>query len=198
MNVGRFPLRALTVAAVLALALTTQAATPTGWILAGSKPANYDTGIDSTVNYNAHPAAYLKAKSSVTSSDEGFGTLMQSFRAEQYTGKRVRFRAFAKADAVSQWAGLWMRIDKGSEVVGFDNMQSRPLKGSTEWQAYDVVLDVPKDATSVSFGMLLGGPGSVWISNASFEVVGDDVALTAKPSNQDNRPKAPVNLDFGE
>jgi len=90
-----------------------------------------------------------------------------------------------------------MRIDKGSEVVGFDNMQSRPLKGTADWQSFDVVLDVPKDATSISFGVLLTGSGSVWVSNASFETVGDDVALTDKPLG-DNRPKAPVNLDFRE
>jgi hypothetical protein len=89
-----------------------------------------------------------------------------------------------------------MRVDKGSSVVGFDNMQSRPLKGTTDWQSYDIVLEVPSDATSISFGVLLTGPGSVWISNSSFEKVGSEVAVTVK-SPQDDRPAAPVNLDFG-
>lgn len=198
MKALRFCITPLLVLAFVSVALVLQAAAPSGWILAGSKPANYDTGIDTAVNYNAHPAAYLKAKSSVTPSEDGFGTLMQSFRAEQYAGKRVRFRAFAKTSTVTQWAGLWMRIDKGTEMVGFDNMQSRPLKGTTDWQSYDVVLDVPKDATGISFGVLLGGSGSVWISNASFEIVGSEVTVTGKSQEGDVRPRAPVNLDFGE
>ena len=197
MKIGACHRGALALVGVLAFTFAARAAAPKGWILAGSKPANYETGIDATVNYNAHPAAYLKSKSSAVVGDEGFGTLMQSFRADQYRGTRVRFRASAKSETVSQWAGLWMRIDKGSEVVGFDNMQSRPLKGTVDWQSFDVVLDVPKDATSISFGVLLTGSGSVWVSNASFETVGDDVALTDKPLD-DNRPKAPVNLDFRE
>jgi len=181
---------------VLALTLIAQAAPPKGWILAGSEPANYETGIDATLHYNAHPAAYLKFKTSMLS-DEGFGTLMQSIAADQYRGKRVRFRAFAKTEAVSQWAGLWMRVDKGSAVVAFDNMQSRPLKGTSEWRSFDIVLDVPEDATGISFGVLLTGNGSVWISDADFAMVSVEVATTAKSQN-DDRPKAPVNLNFGE
>ena len=174
-----------------------QGAAPTGWILAGNKPANYETGVDATMSYKGHPAAYLKSKSSVASGDEGFGTLMQSFRAEQYRGKRVRFRASVKTETVLQGSGLWTRIDKGSEIVGFDNMQSRPLKGTADWQSFDVVLEVPNDATSISLGVLLTGTGAVWISNAVFETVGDDVAVTSKPQ-ADKLPKAPVNLDFRE
>jgi hypothetical protein len=44
---------------------------------------------------------------------DGFGTLMQDFRAKQYVGKRVRFSAFVKSENVEGWAGLWMRVDKG-------------------------------------------------------------------------------------
>jgi hypothetical protein len=183
--------------AVLSFTLVAQGGAPTGWILAGNKPANYETGVDATMSHNGYPTAYLKSKPSVTSADEGFGTLMQTFRAEQYRGKRVRFRASVKTETVSQWSGLWMRIDKGSEVVGFDNMQSRPLKGTSDWQSFDVVLEVPNDATSISFGVLLTGTGAVWLSNASFETVADDVPLTSKPT-ADSLPKAPVNLDFRE
>lgn len=193
MKIGGCHRGALALIGAFALTFSVQAAPPNGWILAGNKSTNYETGIDATVKYNAHPAAYLKSKDSVVVGDEGFGTLMQSVQADQYRGTRVRFRAFAKTETVSQWAGLWMRIDKGTEMVGFDNMESRPLKGTADWQSFDVVLDVPKDATNISFGVLLAGPGSVWISDASFETVGNDVAVTEKP-----RPKAPVNLDFRE
>jgi hypothetical protein len=166
-------------------------ATPQGWSLAGGKPANYETGVDPQASYHGFPSAYLKGKPSAT---EGFGTLMQEFSASQYAGKRVRLRASVKAEGVDDWAGLWMRVDKGARAVGFDNMQDRPIKGTTTWQDYDVVLDVPQDATLIAFGILLSKSGSVWLNGVKFETVGADVPTTAKAPKQ--LPEGPANLNF--
>jgi hypothetical protein len=128
------------IALLAACSVALEAGVPTGWIVAGSKPAEYESGIDASAAYNGHSSAFLKAKKPVV---EGFGTLMQDFRAGHYLGKRVRFSAFVKAEGVQGWAGLWMREDKGSQQLAFDNMQDRSIKGTTIWQRYDVVLDVP-------------------------------------------------------
>jgi len=164
---------------------------PRGWYLAGSKPADYTAGVDPQAIYNGHPSACLKAQKPAA---EGFGTLMQDFRAQKYAGKRLRLSAFAKTDGVKGGAALWMRVDKGSESVAFDNMQDRPLLGTTDWKNYDVVLDVPADATGVFLGVLLGGSGSVCLTNVRLEVVGSETPTTGKAAAQ--RPDAPVNLDF--
>ena len=120
--------------------------------VAGSRPTEYESGLDSQAVYNGHPSAYLKSKQPVV---EGFGTLMQDIRADHYLGKRVRLSAFVRTEGVQDWAGLWMRVDKDSRQVGFDNMQDRPIKGTTTWKNYEVVLDVPQDATGIFFGVLL-------------------------------------------
>jgi hypothetical protein len=164
---------------------------PRGWYLAGSKPADYAAGVDPQVAHGGHPSAFLKAQKTDA---EGFGTLMQDFRAQKYAGKRIRLSAFAKTEAVRSWAALWMRIDKGADSVAFDNMQNRPLKGTLDWQNYQVVLDVPSDATGISFGVLLGGPGTVWLSNVRLEVVGPETPTTGNAAAQ--RPDGPTNLDF--
>ncbi len=183
-----------------------QAEAPQGWLLAGSKPSDYETGIEPKPNYNDHPSAYLKSKkpadaapqkpatesSSENTTKSGFGTLMQQFRADQYVGKRIRLSAFVKSEAVQDWAGLWMRVDKGSSVVSFDNMEDRPIKGSSEFRNYEVVLDVPQDATGVAFGILLSGTGEVWINSAKFEVVDSSIATTGRMQHQEG----PANLDF--
>ncbi|MGA7241713.1 MAG: M56 family metallopeptidase, partial [Terracidiphilus sp.] len=77
---------------------------PTGWLLAGSKPANYDTGVDKTTVNNGQPSAFLR---STVPSTEGFGTLMQMINAADYAGKRVRLRAWVKSQDVADWAGVW-------------------------------------------------------------------------------------------
>jgi hypothetical protein len=174
-----------------ACSLALQAAAPKGWFVAGSKPAEYESGIDTVAAYNGHPSAYLRAK---VSSVEGFGTLMQDFRADHYLGKRVRFSAFVKTERAQDWAGLWMRVDKESKQLAFDNMQDRSIKGTTDWKQYDVVLDVPQNATGIFFGVLLSGTGTVWLSEAKFEIVGPNVLTTngVAQSKQDE----PMNLDF--
>ena len=183
---------AVIVIATVACSFTMQASAPRGWILAGSKPSNYETGIDPQATYRDAQSAYLKARTP-SEGETGFGTLMQSFRAERYLGKQVRLSGFVKADGVQGWAGLWMRVDKNSKVVAFDNMEDRPIKGTNDWQRYEVVLAVPKDATAISFGVLLAGAGTVWLNNTNFEVVQSDVPTTGRML-----PDTPANLNFQE
>jgi hypothetical protein len=146
---------------------------PAGWHLAGDHPENYRTGAD------ANGVAFLF--STPGSSGAGFGTLMKSVPGDEYRGKRVRFSALVRSDDVAEWAGLWMRVDEGANVVAFDNMQSRPIKGTTPWHTYQVVLDVPPEATRIAFGELVVSSGRLWMSHASVEVVGMDVPTTAHP-----------------
>jgi hypothetical protein len=126
---------------------------------------------------------------------------MQDFRADDYAGKRVRFSAMLKAESVADWAGLWMRIDKSTsasspKILVMDNMHDRAVKGTEDWKSYQVVLDVPNDATGIFFGVLLSGSGNVMMSDAKIETVGLDVQPTAKPMSEQLRPASPTNLDF--
>ena len=164
---------------------------PQGWHLAGSNPENYETGVDSQAKRNGFPIAYLKSKPSATG---GFGTLMQSFSASKYAGQRMRLSGSVKSDEVNDWAGLWMRVDVNARPFVIDNMENRAIKGSVDWHEYQIVLDVPKDATTVAFGILLSKSGMVWLNNVRFETVGTEVPVTAKPfaATQED----PVNLNF--
>jgi hypothetical protein len=166
---------------------------PQGWHIAGSNPENYETGVDFQAKRNGFPIAYLKSKASAT---VGFGTLMQSFSASKYAGQRIRLSASVKSDEVSDWAGLWMRVDVNSRPFVIDNMANRAIKGSVDWREYQVVLDVPKDATNVAFGILLSKSGMIWLNNVRFEIVSTEVPVTAKPSFATPRPEDPVNLNF--
>ncbi len=180
-------------------AISLYAAVPRGWYLSGSNPGDYESGMDQT-QYEGRRVVYLKATAAVT---KGFGTLMQDFRADDYAGKRVRLSAMLKSENVANWAGLWMRVDKSTgassspKMVAFDNMQDRPVKGTEDWKNYQVVLDVPVDATGISFGLLLNGSGNVLLSNVKIETVSLDVPVTSMSvATTQPRPAAPTNLDF--
>jgi hypothetical protein len=136
---------------------------------------------------------------------DGFGTLTQWFRADGYRGKRLRMTAFVKTDGVEGQPGLWMRID-GKEKTGlaFDNMMGRPVKGTTDWKKYDVVLDVPEEAEEIFFGFLVAGKGRGWVDDIAFDEVDKDVPTTGLKVQPMARvgeltkdlPKEPRNLDF--
>jgi hypothetical protein len=146
----------------------------TGWFLAGDTPQDYTIGIEPTLLLNGK--VYLKAQ---VAQPSGFGTLMQAFQGIEYRGKRVRLTANVKAQAVQNWAGLWMRVDgTNHHILSFDNMQSRPIRGTLDWKQYAIVLDVPQQSIGIFFGILLAGPGKVWLANVQFEIVNNTVPKT--------------------
>lgn len=121
---------------------------------------------------------------------------MQQFNAKDFLNKRVKFSGFVKTQGVSGWCGLWMRIDGESDkCLKFDNMQNRRIQGTTEWNHYSCVLDVPDNATVINIGMLLNGKGQSWIDNISFQEVDMNTPTTDKG---DYLPNYPVNLSFEE
>jgi len=126
---------------------------------------------------------------------KGFGTLMQMFDAGEYRGKRIRFSASVKSADIEKWAGLWMRIDgppsAGSRtppMLGFDNMQGRPIKGTSDWKPYQIVLDVPDEAQAIAFGILLEGAGHAWMDDLKLEPVGREVRVTGGASALPPKP----------
>jgi hypothetical protein len=121
---------------------------------------------------------------------------MQEVSASKYLGKRVRLSAITKTEDVQDWAGIWMRVDKETKVLAFDNMEDRPLTGNSGWQNREVVLDVSPDATRIAFGVLLSGVGTVWLNSVKVEVVGPEIPVTG--INSFRHHAEPENLTFDQ
>ena len=169
---------------------------PTPWRISGTHHLNYRAGLlPVTITYDGGRVVRLRLREGVADA-VGFGTLMQSISASRYTGRRVRFAAAIRAHEVSDWAGLWLRVDTASGPHDIDNMHDRALSQTTQWQEASVVLDVPQEATSLHFGILLSGAGSVDLAQPRFETVSTDVPVTAKPSPP--LPDEPQALNFGQ
>src|SRR5690606_10812714 len=69
----------------------------------------------------------------------------------------------------------------------FDNMEKRPIKGTSDWVKYEIVLFVPVEATSISYGVLLAGTGQVWFKGVKFEIVDDTVPETGINKGRENK-----------
>jgi hypothetical protein len=166
---------------------------PAPWFLTGTLPADYELGLlPEDVSFEGHRVVRLRLRSEVAA-PAGFGALMQSIAATRYRGCRVRFSATVRAQDVTGWAGLWLRIDGPVGPRALDNMQDRAVRGSTVWSPAAVVLDVPEHATSLHFGALLDGAGAVDIARPQFEEASDAVPTGTvwQPL-----PDAPQALDF--
>ena len=164
---------------------------PAGWFMAGSHPTDYEAGVTPDA-IDGHAAAYLRAK--VASA--GFGTIMQQFKADAYRGQRLRLSALVRSEDVERWGGLWMRVDgTGRSSIAFDNMHDRPITGTTDWTRHAIVLDVAdSESAKIAFGVLLNGPGKLWIADVKIEAVELDVPTTGASLLRDH----PINLDFGQ
>ena len=172
--------------ALMLLLARAGAASPNCWQLAGGEQSCYELDHDFVVTHAGKPSGRLMSIGECQS----FGTMVQCIDPADYAGKRMRFSAYVKARDVKDWAGLWMRVDGAGgcgTALAFDNMSARPIKGSKDWARYAVVLDVAKDAKSICLGLLLQGPGKVWLSGVSFEPVGTAVPTTVGDRRMEQR-----------
>jgi AraC-like DNA-binding protein len=168
-----------------------------GWIITGTVPSEYSVDFDSVIFYKGTRSVRIKGESD-TIDDSDYMTVMQQVKACDYIGKRIRFSAFIKTQKVEEWCGLWMRINGATaNIVKFDNMQNRPIKGTNDWNYYSVVLDIPESSNIINIGVLLNGKGTVWMDHVSFEMVDKNVETTDVDLSSE-LPEKPVNLSFEE
>jgi hypothetical protein len=123
----------------------------------------------------------------------GFVSVNQAISAESYRGKRVRLSAKLRGESVRGWTGLYMEIDgeQPGKILAFDNMQSRAPRGTFDWQAASIVLDVPMEARLIGFGFLQQGNGTSSAGAIALDVVDANTATTNLNIEPSPLPKAP-------
>ena len=155
------------------------------WNYRGSMPDSYEMGPETGNDLNNQNVFKIK---SLQSKINGFGTIMKTIKPNAYLGKTVKMTGYVKSENVKSWAGLWMRVDYyTAAVLAFDNMQRRAIKRTTDWTKYEVVLFVPLEATSISFGVLLQGTGKIWFKDVTLEVVDDSATETGVMKGRDHK-----------
>ena len=91
---------------------------------------------------------------------------MQCCRIQEQCGQTLRVTARLRTKEVDGWAGMWVRIDGYSKFeLFFDNMDDRPIKGTTNWEIYTIEVQVPDASAWLNFGVVLQGQGAVYIDN---------------------------------
>ena len=93
-----------------------------------------------------------------------------------FDGEWIELRGFLRTEGVSGFVGLWMREDGPSGPLQFDNMQSRGVRGTTEWTEYSIRLPLDPEARYLFFGALVAGVGTLWADDLQLIVDGKPIA----------------------
>jgi erythromycin esterase-like protein len=146
-----------------------ESATPKGFATNGN---GFLIDLDRSSFHSGQQSLSIKHSPSPPSPNN-FGLATGSFPVTEAAGKRVRFSGYIKTQGVTQgYAGLWWRVDGASGALAFDNMSTRGVTGTTDWQRYEIELPVSAEATNINFGVLFPGSGTAWFDSLAIELDG--------------------------
>lgn len=139
---------------------------PHDWFEIRFRPADYDVTLDASAAFEGHYGGSVRRITPIVDRND-FGGFIQPVRAAPWRGKRIAMRAWIKTEQADS-AQMWLRIDAADNYLAMDNMDNRPIKGTTGWALYEIVMDVPDRAEYLVYGVFLAGGGRVDIDNVQF------------------------------
>jgi hypothetical protein len=109
--------------------------------------------------------------------------LAQTFPADPYIGKSIRFSAWLRLEKGSDggYVHIRMRVDYASGKVDMRDSVPPPVTGA-EWQQREVYGHVDPGAVSISIWARYVPSGSAWVASPSFGVV-EEAKAPATPSS---------------
>jgi hypothetical protein len=137
---------------------------PTGW----AAFAEGTVFADSLVVHSGRWSARLERDGR----SEETWALMSAATSEARKGSFITLRGYLKTEDVSEFCGLYLRLDGQAGMLGADNMYQRQLKGTHDWAEYTIALPYSAETRKVTFGAVLDGTGKVWVDDLRLLVDG--------------------------
>jgi hypothetical protein len=152
------------------------------FINATPQNADYKLGIDPQTRRlpDSPPAGHIQSLTPGSTNMPAWASgIVDEGDLDALRGKRVRFTGWIKTANVSNWAGiqLWA-AGPNKKVWVLDDMGDRPIHGTTDWQQYSLVADIPKDTVNIELAAFLRGGGELWCDDFQADVVSSDVPIT--------------------
>ena len=168
---------------------------PDGWDQVGlpDHRDDYEIMLDTATGYQDETSLLIQTDKAIP--ENVFGAASRELtNINQYKGHRIQLSGYIKTESVTDWAGLWLQVmgvGRGNSLA-FDNMFDRAPTGTTDWQRFSLVLDVPDDVgiSAIYYGFLLGGSGKAWVDDIQFDIVGEDVPVTDMQPAMDGAAEA--------
>jgi erythromycin esterase len=135
----------------------------------------YKIEVDPVIKYSGKYSLFME-KSKY--SEGSYGCCLATLPISMIKKEKIIFKGYIKTLNVNVgYAGLWIRIDGKEksgqkEILGFDNMRERGIKGTTDWIEVTIELHNDPDAQSIAFGAIFSGSGMAWFD--SFTLTSED------------------------
>ena len=170
---------------------------PKGWQVSGGSEKKYEMGSWKAWGHDSsRSCGVIRAIKQVYDPGE-HGSLIQKVSSQRYLGKRIRLSGYMKSRGAEK-AGFMVRVDRDDEKkpLAFDNMNDRPVKGTTDWTLYTIDIDVPYNAAKITFGAKLSGLGQIWFDDLSIEVIGNSTISADYVMCDTSISRVPLNMNF--
>jgi len=132
---------------------------------------------DSATAWSGSRSARIASR--VVRPDPSGAGLCQHLAANDYRGRRIRLTLHLRTlDAVPGAHLLFRAEGADGQLLAFYNMEGRWASGTTGWNAYELVIDVPERSSVLLIAASLVYTGTVWVDDASIEIVDRSVPLT--------------------
>jgi hypothetical protein len=103
---------------------------------------------------------------------EPYGSVAQAIEAAPHAGKVARYSAWLRTRDVSETGAVLTLVAMQSGVPMAQNfMADKPVRGTTGWTRYTIVLPIEKGAERIEVGAMMQGKGSLWLDDAELEFV---------------------------
>ena len=110
---------------------------------------------------------------SIPPDDPNECTIYQNIDPKYYLNKVVRFSIYAKLESkiTKTRFELWIISKDGKDKVNLSKFDTINISKNKDWERFSIEAKIPNSSTELRFGALLVGGGSLYLDNASFEIV---------------------------
>lgn len=118
-----------------------------------------------------------------------FGGITRKTEAAPFTGQSIKFSVEMSANDITYEAGIYMVIrDKNGNKISPPGKNHLSISDcNPDWNTYEIVFYVPKEAESISYGVLLFGAGEITIRNEKLQITTDSPSnLNPQITNKDD------------
>lgn len=153
---------------------------PTQWRCGGwmgdKSRREYQAFADSSTAWSGSFSARIESR--VVGPEFSGAGCYQGIAADDFKGRRVEFSLYMRTLEARPGAHLVFRADGDDRELAVYDMESRWVRGSAGWARHSVVIDVPYRTSIIVLGAMLVNTGTLWIDEASLQIVGSDTPLT--------------------
>lgn len=164
---------------------------PKGWLINGQ--SGYSVFLDSI---NVKSGKYSIAIETTDSRNAAQSVILVFLN--KYGGKKITFSGYIKTENVDEgFAGLAMQI--GTDIA-IDYMDKNGRLGTTDWEKYEVTLDLKASQNQqIIIGGLFGDKGKVWMDDLQVTIDGKEIGKIQpiKPKPFSEKAKSDKEFDNG-